>query len=278
MDAVINIVIPVYGEHEYLKMCLKSIERAINFVPEDKLWWFQVNIMDNGASEEDKKIVKDKILDHWLMKKRTILLPMEKNLMFAGAVNEGFYEHSFNLYNEPDLYHMILNSDTILPINFFERFLLKARQDTIYGPMTNRCAGKQCDPDHSIPNDHYKLAECDCSWLFTDVDDIAAKVMGRKPESVRWVNGFCFIVPQKVIEEIGVLDEEEFPLSGEEIDFCYRAYEAGFRLMVDHGNFCYHFKGQTVKSNPGLEEYWKVSADKLRKKYDYFPSQEIPPK
>ena len=54
-----------------------------------------------------------------------------------------------------------------------------------------------------------------------------AQAEGAEPFPVDWVQGSCILIRRDVIEEIGQLDEGFF-LFSEEVDYCYRARQAGF--------------------------------------------------
>ena len=270
MAIKLDIVIPVYGEHEYLKQCLVSIDKAIEW--NSAFDQFRITIADNGAQNIP---INRSDFGRMRMSNYLRILPMSHNKMFAGAVNAAVQNCRISEQIEGEYYYLILNSDTILPGNFFNRILHIKKEWEIYGPKTNRCAGKQCDS--RLNNKNVRIAADLWYENIAMVNELSSQVTtsNHGSEYVRWANGFCLMVKSSVFDKIGYFDAETFPLSGEEIDFCYRAHEKGIKMLIDHENFCWHFKGATVKSMEGLDKYWKVSADKLRAKYDYFPSQEI---
>ena len=59
-------------------------------------------------------------------------------------------------------------------------------------------------------------------------------------------NGFCLFIKRSVINEIGVLDTENFPRGyGEENDFCMRASEVGFHHLIDDSTYVLHREGSS---------------------------------
>lgn len=56
-----------------------------------------------------------------------------------------------------------------------------------------------------------------------------------------FVSGSFIFIKRKVIEEISLWDESYF-LYYEEVDYCYRAKRAGFRIGIDSGNSYEHFE------------------------------------
>jgi hypothetical protein len=60
------------------------------------------------------------------------------------------------------------------------------------------------------------------------------------------LNGFCLAIKKEVKEAIGVLDEANFPEGyGEENDYCLRASDAGFGLLVAIDTYVFHAKSKT---------------------------------
>jgi GT2 family glycosyltransferase len=60
------------------------------------------------------------------------------------------------------------------------------------------------------------------------------------------IHGFCFGIKREVIDTIGFLDEDNFPRGyGEENDYCFRASDAGFLLVVATHTFVFHAKSKS---------------------------------
>src|SRR5690606_14682535 len=60
------------------------------------------------------------------------------------------------------------------------------------------------------------------------------------------VHGFCFGVTRDVINKIGLFDEENFPKGyGEENDYCFRATDAGFQLVIATHTYVFHAKSKS---------------------------------
>ncbi len=65
-----------------------------------------------------------------------------------------------------------------------------------------------------------------------------------------WASGACCLLRKSVIEEIGLF-EESFFAHMEEIDFCWRAKNHGYKIFVAPESVVYHVGGGTLqKSNP----------------------------
>jgi GT2 family glycosyltransferase len=62
---------------------------------------------------------------------------------------------------------------------------------------------------------------------------------------VGWVNGACLMVRREVIETVGLLDESFF-IYGEELDWCYRMWGRGWRVVFAPGAEVVHLGGQAM--------------------------------
>jgi hypothetical protein len=51
------------------------------------------------------------------------------------------------------------------------------------------------------------------------------------------------------VDSIGLLDESFF-MYGEDIDWCYRAKQAGFRVLYYPAAVCHHYKGSSSRRTP----------------------------
>lgn len=73
--------------------------------------------------------------------------------------------------------------------------------------------------------------------------------------SVFWASGACMMVRSTLYHQLNGLDETFFAHM-EEIDFCWRLYRSGYRVMVCPESTVYHVGGATLnKSNPQKTYY-----------------------
>ncbi len=67
---------------------------------------------------------------------------------------------------------------------------------------------------------------------------------------ILWASGACLAIRKQVFEQLGGLDELYFAHQ-EEIDLCWRAYNAGFKIMYLSESVVYHLGGATLNAmNP----------------------------
>lgn len=72
----------------------------------------------------------------------------------------------------------------------------------------------------------------------------------EKDEKVDWVMGAFFLMKRKVVEKVGMLDENIF-MYGEEMEYCRRARDAGFKIRYYHEPSIIHFGMGSAESGEG---------------------------
>jgi GT2 family glycosyltransferase len=100
-----------------------------------------------------------------------------------------------------------------------------------------------------------------------DMDRICEELATAAVPLVPLLNGFCYAVRRALIDAIGFLDEESFPIGyGEEDDFSLRAGAAGYLCAVATDTYIYHSKSASFtqeRRGPLVE----AGAKALRKKH-----------
>lgn len=89
-----------------------------------------------------------------------------------------------------------------------------------------------------FPNNRYNR-----EYLLSDWDH-------RSQRDVDWLSGAAMFIRQEVIEQIGVLDEQFFMYS-EDVDFCYRAGQAGWRITFFPGAAVTHARAHSSDQAQG---------------------------
>lgn len=95
-------------------------------------------------------------------------------------------------------------------------------------------------------------------------------------QEIFWASGACCLIRKSVIDEIGLF-EERFFAHMEEIDFCWRAKNHGYKIMVAPQSVVYHVGGGTLqKSNP--KKTFLNIHNSLAMMYKNLPSHQLFPK
>ncbi|KAA3655804.1 MAG: glycosyltransferase family 2 protein [Chloroflexi bacterium] len=129
---------------------------------------------------------------------------------------------------------LLLNDDTLILDHALDQmvdFMLAQPSDVGIAGCTNLDAQRNftltCFPFLTAKRviwQHIKLGR----WfpgLFNE--EYLFRARGKDPFSADWVQGSCMLIRREVIDKVGYLDENFF-LYSEEVDYCYRALQAGF--------------------------------------------------
>lgn len=227
----IDIVVPVFNALEDVKRCLESLERHTDG------YRVQVIVVNDGS---------DAATTHWLRQHcqvKTIFTLIENttNLGYTRAVNSGLRKSHAD-------YVITQNSDTIVTAGWLQGMVCCMQSDPkigIVGPLSNAASWQ------NVP----KLRDDSGSFAVNtipnglDLDGMARLVTLsslRKYPRLPFINGFCFMIRRAVIENIGYMDEENFPVGyGEENDFCIRTVDAGYELAIADDVYVFHAKSKS---------------------------------
>ena len=75
-----------------------------------------------------------------------------------------------------------------------------------------------------------------------------------EPVKVFWASGACLLIRRTVVDQIGLFDDDYFA-HWEEIDFCWRAQNAGFELWCEPRSRVFHVGGGTLQNTHPRKTY-----------------------
>lgn len=209
---MISIIVPIYNQHEITEECLRAVL--------DNTQNCEIILVDNGSEPPIKPPFSGFT--------EIMVIRNEENKGFPVAVNQGIRAAKGDVI-------VLLNNDCIVTPGWADRLINHLEDYAIIGPMTNYCAGKQ---QVSLPT--YQSIE----GLNKEASANAEANAGES-EEVNWVIGFCMAFRKELYNELGEFDESLWPCSGEEIDFCLRARQAGHKVGIAHDVYVHHEGSKT---------------------------------
>jgi hypothetical protein len=119
----------------------------------------------------------------------------------------------------------------------------------LVGPLSNK-ASWQSVPEIFDENgdwaDNFPPEGVDLAEVANAIAQVSARLYPRIP----FLNGFCLLLRQQLIEDIGLFDEETFAAGyGEENDYCLRTRQAGWQLAVADDAYVYHHQARSYTSD-----------------------------
>lgn len=199
----IFIVIVHYGNIQTTVQCINTLQRNEKYLK-------KVVIVNNTLDAIKKYIPKD-----------IVVINNKRNVGFAKGVNIGI---QYSLQKKADAV-CLLNNDTIIQQPFLKKLQHVIRNDPhigIVGPAIEfeREKKKVFDIGGHINKIFLN------TW-HTEVSNITS----MQSHDADYVSGCCMLIKKEVFEKIGFFDEHFF-LYYEDVDFCLRAKEKDFGVVV----------------------------------------------
>lgn len=214
----VSIVILIKDALKWVRNCIESLNRYTNN--------FELILVDNGSDKKTKDFLKS--LD-WL---DYTLITNEQNMGFSYGNNQAIKIAKYD-------YVCFLNSDTLLSPNWLGKLMRGFKYDRkvgIVGPSTCHSATIQSP---QVFKDFRNATQ-------EKVNEISDMV--KEGYSLTPVVGFCFVIKKEVLNKIGVFDYKRYGIaSHEDIDFVWRAGQAGYRSLWVHGSYVHHFGNRSTR-------------------------------
>jgi len=214
----VSVCIVSWNVADDLRACLQSL-RAQQTPPT-----LEVIVADNASSDETVAM-----LEREFPEVQTIA--NDANLGFARATNQG-------LRRAEGRYLMMLNPDTVLPPEAVRRLVQVADAN----PGAGIVAPKLLNPDGSLQHSCRRFPTIAAALfrhtplgrLFPQARSAARYVMEdfdhESERDVDWVSGACMLIRREACEQVGELDER-FQWGSEDVDYCLRMHQAGWRVL-----------------------------------------------
>jgi GT2 family glycosyltransferase/tetratricopeptide (TPR) repeat protein/SAM-dependent methyltransferase len=242
-----SIIIVTHNQVAYTRACLESIR----FVTDEP---YELIVVDNGST--------DGTVEYLRSCADVNLIENADNRGFPAGVNQGIRAST-------GAQVLLLNNDVLVTTGWLRRMLEaleseastdqsqnglkentervaerphpsplpkgeRARRIGLVGPLTNCASGYQ-----EIAASYTDLAMLDgFAW------EHAKQYDGQLLEVDRLI-GFCLLIRREVLEQVGLLDERFGIGNYEDDDYCRRARDRGWRLVVARDAFIHHFGHKT---------------------------------
>lgn len=248
----VGIIIINYNSMNCLELTLKSIMTA------DTEILFSVGVIDNGSVKQQRYACEELIknLQNQYPQKELKFFDAGKNLGFSGGNNIVI---KYFLEKEDITHICLLNSDVIVTNYWLDRLLEKDKD--VIGPVTNAAGNEQTvQVDYEVSIDES---------IFIKANRYAAKryscYKGFVVES-ELVTFFATVLKREVIEKVGLLDEQFYPGSYEDDDYCVRVLKKGYHIYIARDCFIHHF-GSGSFSKLNMNERKNIG-DANRKRFE----------
>ncbi len=259
MKPEITIVLVNYNGWYWLEKCLGSFSSVQHWSPDPEKSWIKTIVVDNGSNDDSVRKIKHNF--PWVK-----VLALPKNLGFSGGNNVGIQAVDTS-------YVMLLNTDTeFFPGTDLWELIEVFNREGRVGIVSPKVVLDSGELDHAchrgFPTPWNALTYFSglsrrfpkAKWL-TGYEMSWADLKTR--HEIDCCTGAAMLVKKGAIDEVGLLDESYF-MYGEDIDWCYRFREKGWKIIYDPAVIVRHHKH---KSGLGKEGEWET---KLRTTEAFF--------
>jgi GT2 family glycosyltransferase len=235
---VIHILIVSWNVRELLRKCLTSLERYPSTTHAQ-----QIIVVDNASSDDTPRMLREQFT-------LTHVLANENNRGFTGGNNDGL-ALSTQLTPAAD-YVLLLNPDTeVTPdaLDTLARYMDVHSDVGVVAPRLLYADGSPQSSRRRFPT--LMTAMFESTWL----QGIAPQAMldhyyardlrDDEINDVDWVVGAAMFVRASAIRQIGALDEKNFFMYSEELDWCRRMKQAGWRVVWHPNATVIHHEGKS---------------------------------
>ncbi len=226
----VDIIIPLYNAYDLSAQCIESVLRNSNDC--------RLILIDDASSDSRIAALLERTNDIPDKSLTVIKVTNQMNMGFVKTVNRA-YQFTRNNF-------VLLNSDTEVPPGWLDRLFAPIVNDSFVASSTpfSNSATICSFPKVGVDNEMY---------MGLDVESLDNYFRTYSPSSVIDIPtgvGFCMAFSRKIVEEIGLFDEEAFGRGyGEENDFCMRALYKGYRNVLVTNLFVYHKHGGTFEQS-----------------------------
>ena len=232
----VSVIIPHWNGVEVLEPCLQSLQQST--YPN-----LELVVVDNNSTDDSVQYVKS---NHPEVR----LIENSENLGFAGGCNKGL-----SLLEAE--YFLILNNDTTHENDWIEHLVSQMESDPDIAAVQPKIMSAQNPKVFDYAGGVGGLMDVlgfpfALGRIFTTME--ADDGFYDSPRDIFWASGTAMLLRSSALKTVGFFDEDFFAHM-EEIDLCWRLYNAGWKVVNAPQAKIYHHSG------------WSLPPDRYQKKY-----------
>jgi GT2 family glycosyltransferase len=231
----LSIIIVNYNTKELLKQTIQSV------IDTTKNIRYEIIVSDNNSTDGSIEMLEKYFPEVKLIKNKDNLgFPKGNNVAVKKSIGR---------------YVLLLNSDTVVIDNCLEKCIKYMDLHKGIGVLGCKVVLKDGQLDHACKRG-FPTPEASLFYmlklhkLFPDSKKFGQYTLGYlhedEPNEVDSLTGAFMVLRRETVDEVGLLDEEFF-MYGEDIDWCYRIKEAGWKVMYYPEAKIIHYKGASSK-------------------------------
>jgi GT2 family glycosyltransferase/glycosyltransferase involved in cell wall biosynthesis len=238
---VVSVIIPVFNKFELTYNCIRSIIDQGAQMP------FEIIVVDDCSRDET-------MLAGLVLGPGIRLVRNEANAGFIRSCNRGFDAARGG-------YIVFLNNDTEVKARWLDELYETMQRD----PQIGIAGSKLLYPDGTLQ---------ECGGIVWRLGDGWNWGRGEAADDPRYcymrdadyVSGAALMVRKSLFAGVGKFDEHYLPAYYEDTELCFRARQAGYRVVVQPASEVVHFEGAsagTDTAGSGMKRFQKINHRKF---------------
>ena len=212
----ISAVILSYNSDRYLARCLDALIAALGDAGEPD----EILVVENGSADDSAAVLRrfeaaHPGLVHGIYNAENKGTTASRNQALARATGR---------------YVLVLDSDAFVSPGTFEPLLARLDADPTIGLVAPKLVYGH--GGHQISTDTFPTLTRKVQRFLTLKGMEAKAEAAREPVEVDYAISAFWLLPRRVVEKVGPLDEAIF-YSPEDVDYCIRIWAAGYRIVYD---------------------------------------------
>lgn len=233
----VSVSLVEFNTKELLKRTLQGLLKQKNVA-------LQIWVVDNASSDGSAKMVEKEF-------PQVKLITNKANVGFAAA-------HNQVLRRVRTDYVLLLNPDTTLPADGISKMVEFMEDHLNCGIASCKIVGTDGSLHSNGGDLPFGLSLI--SWLF-NLEIIGnlpnfhrrEKSFYEKVNQVGWVGGTLMMIRRSVIAQVGLINEDYF-MYFEDVEFCFKAWQKGFAVMINPQVQIEHISGASSQ-DPNLRQW-----------------------
>ena len=252
----LSLIVVSWNTCVLLNHCIRTALEALEHIPGE------IIVVDNGSADGSADMVRKEFSDH----PQVALIANVDNLGFAASNNLGYRYAAGSVIG-------VVNPDILIDANALHAMYEHILANTGVGIVSCELVGKNGE-SQTIHRAFPTLPRV----LFTQtrlgrkIDRLAfarhfdnlyrlRSVPRHGIQHVDQVAGACFLIRREVVERIGGLFDERFPILGNDVDLCRRVHDAGLTVVLMFDERLVHLgSASLVEVDRELRDRWRWEA------------------
>jgi len=213
----LSVIIPSYNTAQLTLKCLKRVCSSFSEIKHE------IILIDNHSEDESVRLVKKYF-------SRAKLIVNKKNFGFARAVNQGIRKARGE-------YVLLLNTDALVNKSLIRalKFLEQTPDVAMLSPRLTYPGGRLQTNFGNYPSLLTEILQTTLlyrilPWGRVIMPNILTRKKFYQSREVKWLSGTCPLIRASIFKRVGLFDEKFF-MYLEDIDFCKRVKQAGFKIV-----------------------------------------------